>query len=114
MPLIINAGRNALGDLVFITHISETPLHVFYNLSPDSLLLHGLHFLSTGDHAVYYLFLLICQVLTRTRAWLRGPVAPVSPKKMLLQLRLQCFCNFTTYYPISTFAYTCDQSKHNE
>lgn len=51
---------------------------LFYSLSPNSLLLHGLHFLSTGDHTVNNFFLFICQVWTRTRAWLHGPVAPVS------------------------------------
>lgn len=45
---------------------------------PNSLLLHGLHFLSTGDHAVYNLLLFIGEVWTRTGAWLHGPVAPVS------------------------------------
>lgn len=49
----------------------------FINLSPDPLLLHCLHFLRPGNHAVYYLFLFICQVWTRTRAWLHGPGTPV-------------------------------------
>lgn len=49
---------------------------MFYDLSPNSLLLHGLHFLSTDNHIVYDLFLFICQVWTRTRAWLHGPVPP--------------------------------------
>lgn len=49
---------------------------MFCNLSPNSLLLHGLHFLSTGNDIIYNFFLLICKVWTRTRARLHGPLAP--------------------------------------
>lgn len=69
-PLIIPLP-NLSGDV-------EETVADFTNLSPNSLLLHGLHFLSPGNHAVYYLFLFICQVWTRTRAWLHGPGTPVS------------------------------------
>lgn len=53
-------------------------LGFFFNLLPDSFLLHGLHFLSTGNYTVYNLFLFIGQVWTRTWTWFHGPAAPVN------------------------------------
>lgn len=50
----------------------------FFNLLPDSFLLHGLHFLSTGNYAVDNLFLFIGQVWTRTGTWFHCPAAPVN------------------------------------
>lgn len=54
-------------------------------LSPDSFLLHSLHFLRTGDDAIYDLFLFIGQVWTRTgtRTWFHGPAAPVDTVSIL-------------------------------
>lgn len=81
MSLLISPGPNvcmssvSTGDFCVHKCILKKPL---FNLSPNSLLLHGLHFLCTGNHIVYNLFLFICQVWTRTRAWLHGPAAPVS------------------------------------
>lgn len=56
-----------------------------HHLSPDSFLLHSLHFLCTGDDAIYDLLLFIGQVWTRTgtRTWFHGPAAPVDTVSIL-------------------------------
>lgn len=99
------------GDFILIcTYLTNHCM--FCSLSPNSLLLHGLHFLSTGDNIVYNLFFFICQVWTRTRAWLHGPVAPISQTYFLVEITPlfmmnECICIHVTFRANTMNKWTC-------